>query len=166
MAGDAGQVGKPTPKNERWVVAVSSVVACLIVVGACACAWTLIEYLRVPAARRALPSSATEIQEWKWAEGGLTGQDSLYLMKARISEREFFEYAERFGLRGYVPSLDYGPSFVPSWEPPVWPLGVDLHWWDPNPHADFRGTRLAGHGTHWTFAKYENGYVYVMSFDQ
>jgi len=72
-------------------------------------------------ARRALPSSATNIQEY-YADFGITG-DFVRVLKAHLPESDFQIYADNLGLTKYDPAVqgsEYdtiktGAGDVPKW---------------------------------------------------
>ena len=116
--------------------------------------------LTVSPLRRALPWSASEIQEWSWSDGFLP--DYSYQLKARISHEHFQSYVESLKLSPHTLSRRYDQPSSPwlSWSSSP---GFREQWWDPLPTLD--ATFVSNHGDHWTYAKYEKGYVYVKSLD-
>ena len=80
-------------------------------------------------ARRALPDSATDIQEY-YSDGGFTG-DFARVLKARLPEKDFPLYAKNFGLSEKYDPIKYGSTYdqlktgvgsVPDW----WDEPTDL----------------------------------------
>jgi hypothetical protein len=116
--------------------------------------------LTISPLRRALPTTATEVQEWQWTEEGLLAQDYAYQLKAKITEQEFLEYIHKLELTPHTPERKYGLGFVLSW-------GIfdspQRAWWDPSP--DTTNTYVYDGGSWWTYAKWENGYIYVVSYN-
>ena len=105
-----------------------------------------------------LPSTATEIQESVWADGFLP--DYSYILRARISGQEFADFCLRLKLTPHSESRTYSD---------------DKHWlsWTALPNVDggdwwgatesLERTFVRQDGTSWSFAKYENGYLYFQS---
>ena len=114
--------------------------------------------VKPPSWRRHLPASATEIQEWAWADGFLP--DFTYLLKARVSDSEFLEFVASLGLAPHTPERKYSESaHWLSWSPPP---GFDGKWWDAS--GALSSTFVdEGHDT-WMFAKHENGFLYFKCF--
>lgn len=109
-----------------------------------------------------MPSTAQNIREWYWDEGGLVPQDYMYLLRAEITEEEFYEYVEQLGLRPYRDEPTNSLDFYPQWY--FSPLAEEqLEWWTPT--NDSKGVYIYDGGSWWKYAKYENGYVYVVSFN-
>ena len=110
--------------------------------------------------RKALPRTAEDVHEWAWEDGFLP--DYSYMLKARISEQEFKEYVEYFGLTPHSPDRQYSEDdHNLSWRP----CGLfDEDWWDVSDTLD-ANTFVSEGQTTWTYAKYENGYIYVKSLD-
>jgi len=108
--------------------------------------------------RKALPASARDIHEWSGGEEGILAQDYMYLLKARITPDEFDAYVNRFGMTPHTPNRSYQYGFQPGWR-----IGQELEWWDPS--DDVSNTYVLDHSSAWTYAKYENGYLYVVSYN-
>jgi hypothetical protein len=108
--------------------------------------------------RRALPPTAQDVHEWSWEEGGLTGQDYAYCLKAKITRSEFDAYVKKFNLTSYIPNQQYSNGFYPSWR-----CKDEIDWWTPS--DDTSSTYVYDGGSVWTYAKYENGYVFVVSYN-
>lgn len=107
--------------------------------------------------KQELPRSAQDVWEWKHADGFLP--DYMDLLKARISREDFVRYVARLNLTPHSPSRKYdeGPAEVfLNW-------GPRDDWWDPS--LGLEGTYVDQGQDTWTFAKYENGYVYLKSFN-
>jgi|GEM_PF-1673102 len=116
--------------------------------------WT---YLFQWEARRALPWSATDIQEWSWKEWPF--RDYSYHLKAKITETQFHQYIPKFDLTPHTPSRRYddGPEPWLAWRQ------SGPNWWDPSESLDH--TFVHQDGYCWTFAKYERGYLYFTSLE-
>ncbi len=112
-----------------------------------------------PSWRRHLPATATDIHEWAWADGFLP--DYSYFLKARIAEAEFQQFVARLGLTPHTSDRKYSEhSNWLSWSSAP---GFDGDWWDASP--SLASTFVSeGHDT-WTFAKYENGFLYFVSLN-
>ncbi|MEM4247918.1 MAG: hypothetical protein QXH80_01510 [Candidatus Nanoarchaeia archaeon] len=105
-----------------------------------------------------MPDSATEVQEWVW-EDGVTA-DYSYLLKAKVSRKHFDSFVSKLGLTPDSQSRKYSQGTGgPSWLRPAQFTG---NWWNPSPSLD--GTLVYEDGHTWSLAKYENGYLYFMSF--
>ncbi|MBN1582197.1 MAG: hypothetical protein JXA89_15945 [Anaerolineae bacterium] len=76
-------------KNKRRARLLGGIIVCAILVVTCLGGRASILLLFASPIRRALPWTAREVREWQWNEPRLTGQDYTYLVKARISERQF-----------------------------------------------------------------------------
>ena len=107
-------------------------------------------------ARRALPSSATDIQEY-YADFGMTG-DFVRVLKARLPESDFPEYASNLSLTKYAPAIhgaEYdtiktGAGDVPKW----WdqPQPMDNCYFKYTPGEDY-----------YTRITWSDGWVYFIS---
>ncbi len=114
--------------------------------------------LTTPPLRRALPASAQDIHEWSRDEGGELAQDYSYLLKAKITRDEFYQYVNKFNMTLYTPTQQYSCGFYPGWSSSKKP-----DWWTPS--EDLQGTYVRAENCAWTYAKYEDGYIYVVSFN-
>lgn len=108
--------------------------------------------------RRALPASAQDIHEWSQDEGGELAQDYAYLLKAKITRDEFYKYVNKIDLTLHTSSRQYSCGFYPSWS-----SSKALDWWAPS--EDLQDTYVREADCSWTYAKYEDGYIYVVSFN-
>jgi len=150
-------------KNKRRVRLLGGIIVCVILVVACLGGQASIRLLFASPIRRALPWTAREVHEWQWNEPGLTGQDYTYLVKARISERQFDAYVDRLDLSPHSPDRDYEHSgFSPNWDPHLPGTDQSPVWWDPSASLD--GTYVYDGGSWWIVAKWENGIVYAVSY--
>ena len=117
--------------------------------------------------RKALPPAAQDIHEWSWDEGGLLAQDYDYVLKAKITQDEFDQYVRDLGLSPHTPTRQYSGGFQPDWDLSwLWRLdnnGVRPDWWSPS--TDVSGTYVYDGGSLWTYAKYEDGYLYLVSYN-
>ncbi len=107
--------------------------------------------------QRKLPRYAQDVRVWKHADGFLP--DYMYLLRARISQDDFARYAASLNLTPHSPTRKYEEG--PAEQFMDWGRRDD--WWDPSP--DLAGTFVDQGQDTWTFAKYENGYVYLKSFN-
>ncbi|MCP4422738.1 MAG: hypothetical protein GY805_39520 [Chloroflexi bacterium] len=147
-------------KRNKLRFKVITVVELLIVVGACLGSLLLIENLTTSPYRKALPPTAREIREWDWDEGGIIPQDSAYGLRAKISEEEFFDYVARLNLLPY--SSTKNEDVFPSWNHPSL-RDEEPEWWIPT--SNLENTYIFSENNLWLYAKYENGYLYVLSFN-
>jgi hypothetical protein len=108
--------------------------------------------------RSSLPDTATDVKEHAWADGFLPDYD--YYLRARISTVEFEKFVKDLELTPHATNRVYSESSCLSWSGHL--LG-DSEWW--NPTESLEGTYVREGGTNWTFAKYENGYLYFRSLD-
>jgi hypothetical protein len=112
-----------------------------------------------PSWRQNLPATATDVHEWSWADGFLP--DYSYLLKARVTETEFTQFVALLGLTPHTPARQYSEeSHWLSWRAAP---GFDGDWWDASDSLDSTFVR-EGQDT-WSFAKYENGYLYFQSLN-
>lgn len=107
-----------------------------------------------PRARRALPSSATDIHVCKpsifWVH-----PDFWYLLKAKITLEEFETYRKHLK---FVPITEDAKKEI-HWT--GWDALVD-EWWDPLTTSDGAFYDPSTQGSHRATMKYENGYLYYM----
>ncbi len=134
-------------KGRRWLL----VLAILFVVGA---GWFLWARPHQWTFRRELPWSATEIRESYWTEGFLP--DYNYYLKARITEKQFQDYLAKFELTPHTPERKYEDEEM--WM--EWGYHSNS-WWAPSESLEKTFVWQGGHT--WTFAKYENGNLYLTS---
>ena len=114
--------------------------------------------VKPPSWRRHLPASATDIQEWSWADGFLP--DFSYQLKARVTDAEFHQFVASLGLTPHTPERKYSEaSHWLSWSPSLRFVGK---WWDAS-NALTSTYVKEGHDT-WMFAKHENGFLYFKCF--
>ncbi len=104
---------------------------------------------------RALPSSATDVHEWSREDGFLP--DYTYLLRARITPEEFQSYVQARGLTPHTATREY--EDLELWL--RWKYKPELPWW--NPSDSLNTTFVANSGREWTYAKYEDGHIYVKS---
>lgn len=112
--------------------------------------------------RKALPSTAQDIHESAWEEGGDTGQDYCYLLRAKITPAEFQQYVNKLNLTLHTPTRQYSNGFSPNWSISCG-IGKKPDWW--TPLNDSSGTYVREGNSAWTYAKYENGYIFVVSYN-
>lgn len=134
----------------------------LILGSVCFWVWAIIQNLTMSQWRKALPSTAQDVREWQWDEGGPLPQDYIYLLRARITDEEFEIYVKQLGLVPYLAGREYSHGFTPRW---YFSQLTDeqLKWWTPTDSSD--GTYINDGGSWWRYAKYKNGYVYVVSYN-
>ena len=108
--------------------------------------------------REDLPPGATDIKESSWAEGFLPDYD--YYLRARMSKQDFMQFVAEQQLTPHTPSREYSEGLALSWSGH---LLEDATWW--NPSEDVSATYVREANTEWTYAKYEDGYIYFRSFD-
>ncbi len=106
---------------------------------------------------------AGEIHEWQWSEGGLTGQDYVYILSAKITEQQFLEYVDRLDMTPHTPEREYSPGFALYWYPHELHSNEALEWWTPSRDDD--GVYVYDGRSWWDYAKWENGYIYVVSYN-
>jgi len=111
-------------------------------------------YLVTSPLRTGLPMSASDIREQCWSDGFLP--DYAYHLRAKIPQSEFTQYAQRMGLRPYSRADD--PHKF-SWRNHG---ESEMRWWDPAPAVTSVYCSTWQYGG--TYAKFENGYIYVYSF--
>ncbi|MEM8954254.1 MAG: hypothetical protein AAGD22_08900 [Verrucomicrobiota bacterium] len=109
--------------------------------------------------RSQLPEGATEVQEWSWADGFLP--DYSYVLKAKVSEDEFFEFNRRLGiLLKASDRSSLGKENWLSWDAPPF---CDEDWWNPTEKLD--ATYVRESADTWTYSKYEKGYLFFKSLN-
>jgi hypothetical protein len=129
--------------------------------GVCFGCWALARSFSTSPLRRKLPPTAQQVQEWRWSEEGPLGQDYSYALKARITEEEFLAYVHELDMAPYSVEKGYGYGFVLTWRPPGMP--PELEWWDPS--DSYETTYIYDGRSWWTYAKWENGFIYVVSYN-
>ncbi len=149
-------LGRPWPpflRKKRTLVAAFVLVLAVVIVWLCSGAgqWGF---------RRALPPSAQDVHEWFQEDSFLP--DYTYMLKARITEQEFRNYVDRFQLTPHTPARVYSQDTEPwlRWHPA---RSETEAWWDPG--ESLSETFVRQEGDTWTFAKYENGYLYLYSLN-
>ena len=100
-----------------------------------------------------LPSTATEVREHAWADDFLPDYD--YYLRARITKPEFDALVQKLELTPHTSTRTYSETGVLSWSGHL--IGEN-DWWHPTDQLE--GTYVRQEGTNWSFAKYENGYLY------
>jgi hypothetical protein len=106
-----------------------------------------------------LPDNAADVQEFHWADG--TRRDMEHLLKARIDEADFAQYAEALGMTPHSDDREYEDD--PIWLDWSAPPHYDGDWWDPS--SDLSATHVYQNRLFWEYAKYESGYVYVKAVE-
>ena len=107
-------------------------------------------------ARRALPDSATDIQEY-YADAGFNG-DFIRILKARLPESDFQRYAVNLALTKYNPSIhgsEYDTIHISIGDVPKWwdePRNIDNCYFNYIPEKEYI-TRIT----------WNNGWVYFMA---
>lgn len=150
-----------TTNRKRLQIGIGLIIL-LVLSGVCFGVWAIVQNLTMSPLRKALPSTAQDIREWYWDEGGLIPQDYMYLLRAEISEQEFYEYVAQLGLMPYRAEPTNSFDFYPQWY--FSPLAEEqLEWWTPTNNSE--GAYIYAGESWWYYAKYENGYVYVVSFN-
>jgi len=130
---------------------------------ACLGGRALIQNIFASPLRKGLPPTATQIREWRWAEGGLTGQDYAYLLRAKITKQEFLDYVDRFDMMPHTPEREYSCGFFLDWCPGMLHSCESPEWWTPSNRSD--NTYVYDGGSWWQCAQWENGYIYVVSYN-
>lgn len=110
-----------------------------------------------------MPATAQDVREWHWSEGGLLPQDGMYLLRAEMSEDAFSEYVTELELEPYSPNGTYSYGFTPDWYLYSQLVDEPLDWWTPTRDDD--GTYVYDADAWWIYAKYENGFIYVVTFN-
>jgi hypothetical protein len=111
-------------------------------------------FLMPSAARRALPSDATEVHEHY--RDARFGSDYVRCLKARVSRDGFVEFARRLNLTEEYVSEKHCRLEL-SWH------ACNEPWW--NPPASLEGALFepGSDKTECAMAKYENGYLYFVA---
>lgn len=105
-----------------------------------------------------LPQTASEVQEWSWADGFLP--DYAYQLKARITEAEFRKFVSDLGLTPHTAERKYSEQSWLSWRGSP---AFEGTWWDASGSLDSTYV-TEGHNT-WSYAKFENGFLYFKSLN-
>jgi hypothetical protein len=97
--------------------------------------------------------------EWSWSDGFLP--DYSYVMKARISQGDFEAFRLTLNLAPHTPERRYSDDVhLLSWSAPS---GFTNTWWDASTSLE---TTFVNQGNDtWSFAKYENGFLYFQSLN-
>ena len=132
----------------------------LIIVGICLGGWLIVKEIIISPQRKALPATAEEIHEWSWHESGLLVQDHFYMLTAKISEQEFNEYVSSLDMVLYTAQNDVP---IPSWYSFERHTNETYYWWKPT-ESIVRTYVYISKG-YWEYAKYENGCLYMYSFN-
>ena len=86
--------------------------------------------------------------------------DYIYRLRAKIDEKDFVPYVEKFKMTKHTPDRLYDedcPYCISFFK------GVkDYDWW--NPTDSIENVYVYQSNTTWTYAKYENGYLYLVSW--
>jgi hypothetical protein len=143
--------------NPLGYVLVGTVALCMVCVGIWLGIRQVAYEMTATPLRKALPPTAQDIHEQSWGEGGEIGQDYCYLLKARITPAEFQQYVDRFGLTPHIATQQYS-----NWSMINCGTERKPDWWTP---SDESGSMYArDEDSTWTYAKYENGYIFVVSY--
>jgi len=137
----------------RWVTASLCGCGVILVLLCCSLMYCVFAAKIPPVA--ALPSSATEVNEFQSNYSGAT-TDYFWLVKAKITEDEFQEYVATLGLVPYEGVNGLGRLPQNPWQ------GHSRcgNWWDPTESMSntyYDGT-MTGSGC--ALSKHENGYAY------
>ena len=111
--------------------------------------------------QKKLPPTAKEVQVWLQEDGLLP--DYTYLLRARITKEEFEQYVAELSLTPHSAERKYDDSVAwLSWS--AQPLrGSAPEWWIPTRAQET--TFVRQERQNWTYAKHENGYVYLKSLN-
>ena len=112
--------------------------------------------------RKNLPWSARNIFDREWDEPGILSQDYCILMRAEIPKAEMAEYMERINLKPVPAAIISERPYWLDWGGCIWD-GGNPDWWDPT--SDTSGTYYWSSNSAWSYAKWENGKVYVKSYN-
>src|SRR5882672_5623949 len=109
--------------------------------------------------RQNLPTNATDVLEWSWSDGFLP--DYSYVMKARVSQADFDGFRLALNLTPHTADRQYSDATLwLSWSAPP---GFKNTWWDASPSLE--ATFVNQGSDTWSFAKYENGFLYFQSLN-
>jgi hypothetical protein len=147
---DCAMKSETSKGKRRWL----RILSILFVFGAVWFFWARPDQWRF---RRELPWMTKDIHERYWSHGFLP--DYSYYLKARITEEQFWRYIAKFKLTPHTSTRQYSESPDPwlDWDPDPY------SWWNPSKSLDSTFV-WQGHDT-WTFAKYERGYLYLVSLN-
>lgn len=87
----------------------------------------------------------------------------MYLLRAKITEDEFYTYVNKLNLTPHTSTREYGYGFILNWHPHEHLTDDQLDWWTPT--ENFDSTYVYDGGSWWRYAKYEDGYIFVVSFN-
>ena len=107
-------------------------------------------------ARRALPSSGADVQEY-YSDSGFTG-DFVRVLKARLPEADFQQYASNLGLTKYDPAIhgaEYDTIKIGAGDVPKW-------WNDPREMDNCYFKYTPGE-EYYTRITWKDGWVYFIS---
>ncbi len=152
-------------ERKKRTLFVGIAILCLALFGLCAGAMVIIKNLLMPPERKALPRTASDIHERHWIEEGLVGQDSVYILKARITKDEFLKYVDELSLTPHTPSREYALGFGIDWYHHRIYSDKDPAWWKPHPYLGFGDVWVHDGDSWWLYAKYEEGYVYIVFYN-
>jgi hypothetical protein len=107
--------------------------------------------------RVALPKRVIETSEWYFSDGFLP--DYAYYLRAKISPEDFDKYVKYFSLTPHSVDRKYEGGFSAG---PAWVSGP-ADWWNPSASTLTTFAKQDALDS-WTYAKYENGYLYLHSF--
>ena len=106
-----------------------------------------------------LSTNATDVLEWSWSDGFLP--DYSYVMRARVSRSDFESFCTALSLTLHTPDRSYtDDAHWLAWSAPP---GFTNTWWDVSPSLE--GTYVSQGNDTWSFAKYENGFLYFQSLN-
>lgn len=150
-------------KNFSLTTRVSAVlvsITLLVIVGICFGGWLIFREITTSPFRKVLPATAKEIHEWSWHEPGPLAQDHFYMLTAKISEQEFDKYVHQLDLNLYNKNND---SLALDWYAYETHTSERFDWWGPAENSDEIYTYSTG--SYWEYAKYENGYLFLIAFN-
>jgi hypothetical protein len=105
---------------------------------------------------RALPDTARDVKTWSWQEEGPLAQDFSLKLRAGITEEQFRSYVDEMGMTPHTPDREYQHGFQPGWGP-----DPEIEWWTPS--TEIGETYVREDGASWSYAKYEDGCIWVVS---
>lgn len=108
-------------------------------------------------ARRALPYSAAEVQEY-YSSAGFTG-DFTHVLKARLPERDFSQYAKNLGLTEKYDPRKYGSAY----DHLKTSVGDVPDWWDEPMELDNCYFQLLPGKEFVERIKWKDGWVYFLA---
>ena len=136
--------------TKRRIILLVVVLCCVVTGGllyACHC-------LTTSPLRRALPWGADDVRD-HYVD---MTPDYAYYLKASISESDFRRYCARLRLTPHTPQRTYTDDLM--WL--SWDALAPIDWWNPSP--GIADTHVLQEGRHWTFAKHENGTLYLKAW--